>query len=134
MSRGTLWIVLLSVCALGVAGCGGSGGHLAVTLTTAPTTLAVNTGGNVVATVVHDPNAAGVTWSCTPAVACGQFSFAPASTTSGGTAVFTAPPAVPVGGQVTITATSVTNTARSASATVTITASSTATNNFVFYA
>jgi hypothetical protein len=133
MNRGTLWIVLLSVCALGVAGCGSSG-HLAVTLTTAPTTLAVNTGGNVAATVVHDPNAAGVTWSCTPAVACGLFSFAPASTSSGGTAVFTAPPAIPVGGQVTITATSITNTARSASATIMITASSTATNNFVFYA
>ncbi len=133
MNRGTLWIVLLSVCALGVAGCGSSG-HLAVTLTTAPTTLAVNTGGNVAATVVHDPNDAGVTWSCTPAVACGLFSFAPASTSSGGTAVFTAPPAIPVGGQVTITATSITNTARSASATIMITGSSTATNNFVFYA
>jgi hypothetical protein len=133
MNRKTLWIILLSVCALGVAGCGSSG-HLAVTMTTAPTTLAVNTGGNVVATVVHDPNAAGVTWSCTPSVACGQFSFAPDSTSSGGTAVFTAPPAIPVGGQVTITATSITNTARSASATIMITASSTATNNFVFYA
>jgi hypothetical protein len=133
MNRRTLWIVLLSVCALGVAGCG-SNGHLAVTMTTAPTSLAVNTGGNAVATVVHDPNAAGVTWSCTPSVACGQFSFAPDSTSSGGTAVFTAPPAVPVGGQVTITATSITNTARSASATIMITASSTATNNFVFYA
>ncbi|HXN18020.1 MAG TPA: hypothetical protein VN875_06780 [Candidatus Binatus sp.] len=133
MNRKTLWIVLLSVCALGVAGCGSSG-HLAVTMTTAPTTLAVNTGGNVVATVVHDPNAAGVTWNCTPAVACGLFSFAPDSTSSGSTAVFTAPPAIPVGGQVTITATSITNTARSASATITITASSTATDNFVFYA
>jgi hypothetical protein len=133
MSRGTLWIVLLSLCVLGVAGCGSSG-HLAVTLTTAPTTLAVNTGGNVAATVVHDPNDAGVTWSCTPAVACGQISFAPASTLSAGTAVFTAPPAVPVGGQVTITASSITNPARSASATLMITGSSTATNNFVFYA
>jgi|HubBroStandDraft_6_1064221.scaffolds.fasta_scaffold02145_9 hypothetical protein len=133
MKRGILWIVLLSVCALAVAGCGSSG-HLAVTLTTAPSTLAVNTGGNVIATVVHDHNDAGVTWSCMPAVACGLFSFAPASTSSGGTAVFTAPPAVPVGNQVTITAASITNPAVSASATITITASSTATNNFVFYA
>ena len=133
MNRGTLWIVLLSVCALGVAGCGSSG-HLTVTITTAPTSLAVNTSGNVVATVVHDPAKAGVTWSCTPSVACGSFSFNPNSTASGATAVFTAPPSIPVGGMVTITATSVTNTARSASANITITASSTATANFVFYA
>ena len=133
MNRGTLWIVLLSVFALGVAGCGSSG-HLTVTITTAPTSLAVNTSSNVVATVAHDHDNAGVTWACTPSVACGQFSFNPAATTGGQTTVFTAPPAIPVGGQVTITATSVANTARSASATITITASSTATSNFVFYA
>ena len=133
MSRGTLWIVLLSVCALGVAGCGSSG-HLAVTITTAPTTLAVGATANLIATVTHDHNNAGVTWACQPSVACGAFSFNPDATTSGTATVFTAPPAIPNGGSVTITATSVANTARSASVTITITASSTATNNFVFYA
>jgi hypothetical protein len=133
MSRGTLWIVLLSVCALGVAGCGSSG-HLAVTITTAPTTLAVGATANLIATVTHDHNNAGVTWACQPSVACGAFSFNPDATTSGTATVFTAPPAIPNGGSVTITATSVANTARSASVTITITASSTATSNFVFYA
>lgn len=133
MSRGTLWIVLLSVCALGVAGCGSSG-HLAVTITTAPTTLAVGATANLIATVTHDHNNAGVTWACQPSVACGAFSFNPDATPGGTATVFTAPPAIPNGGSVTITATSVANTARSASVTITITASSTATANFVFYA
>jgi hypothetical protein len=133
MSRATLWIVLLSVCALGVAGCGSSG-HLAVTITTAPTTLAVGATANLIATVTNDHNNAGVTWACQPSVACGAFSFNPDATTSGTATVFTAPPAIPNGTSVTITATSVANTARSASVTITITASSTATNNFVFYA
>jgi hypothetical protein len=133
MNRGTLWIVLLSVCALGVAGCGSSG-HLAVAITTAPTTLAVGATGNLIATVTHDHNNAGVTWACQPSTACGAFSFNPDSTPGGTATVFTAPPAIPNGGSVTITATSVANTARSASVTITITASSTATNNFVFYA
>jgi hypothetical protein len=133
MSRVTLWIVLLSVCALGVAGCGG-GGPLAVTITTAPTTLAVGATANLIATVAHDHNNAGVTWACQPSVACGAFSFNPDATTSGTATVFTAPPAIPNGTTVTITATSVANTARSANVNITITASSTATSNFVFYA
>src|ERR1700734_2021819 len=133
MSRGTLWIVLLSVCTLAVAGCGG-GGPLTVTIPTPPTTVAVGGTVNVVANVAHDHANAGVTWACTPSVACGQFSFNPDATTSGQTTVFTAPPAIPAGATVTITATSVANTARSANFPLTITASSTATSNFVFYA
>src|ERR1700685_618100 len=134
MNRRTLWIVLLSVCALAVAGCG-NGGHLTVTITTAPTTLAAGTNSNVVATVTHDPAAAGVTWSCTPgnsAATCGSFN--PAQTPSGTASVYTAPPGPPssTNGVVTITATSVTNTARSASAPITITG--VATLNFVFAA
>ena len=50
MNRGTLWIVLLSVCALAVAGCGGSSHR--VTITTAPTTLAAGASSNVVAVTV----------------------------------------------------------------------------------
>jgi len=133
MNRRTLWIALLSIVALGVVGCGG-GGHLTVTITTAPTTLAAGASSNVVATVTHDPAAGGVTWSCTPgnsAATCGSFN--PTSTPSGTGTTYTAPPAPPSGGApVVITATSVTNTARSASANVTITGVATA--NFVFYA
>jgi hypothetical protein len=133
MNRRTLWIVLLSVCALAVTGCGG--GHLTVVISTAPTTLTAGTNSNVVATVTHDPKAAGVTWSCTPgnsAATCGSFN--PAQTPSGTASVYTAPPSAPssTNGVVTITATSVTNTARSASAPITITGVATA--NFVFYA
>ncbi len=129
MNRRTLWIVLLSVCAMAVAGCG-SGGHLTVTITTAPTTLAAGTNSNVVATVTHDPAAGGVTWSCTPSGSCGSFN--PTMTPSGTASVYTAPPVAPSGGSVTIIATSVTNTARSASAPISITGVATA--NFVFYA
>jgi hypothetical protein len=131
MNRRTLWIVLLSVCALAVAGCGG-GGHLKVTISTAPTTLAAGASSNVIATVTHDPAAGGVTWSCTPSDACGSFN--PTQTPSGTATVYTAPPAAPASSQgvVTILATSVTNTARTGSANVTITGVATA--NFVFYA
>ena len=134
MNRGTLWIVLLSVCALGIAGCGGSGHKkgITVTLSTAPTTLVVGATGMVAATT-NDP--AGVTWSCTPAVACGAFSFNPPGSASLATSTFTAPPAIPVGGQVTIMATSLTDSAvSSAPANITITATAVATANFVFYA
>jgi hypothetical protein len=136
MKRGTLWIVFVALCALGNAGCGSSSKKpLAVTISMAPTTLAVNSTGNVVATVTNDPANAGVIWSCTPAVACGSSSFNPSSTLSGGTSVFTAPPAIPSGGSVTITATSSTNSSVvSAPVTITITAAAVATNNFVFYA
>lgn len=136
MKRGTLWILFVALCALGNAACGSSSRKpLTVTISTSPTTLAINTTGNVVATVTNDPANAGVIWSCTPAVACGSFSFNPSSTLSGATSVFTAPPAIPSGGSVTITATSLTNSSVvSAPVTVTITASVVSTSNFVFYA
>jgi hypothetical protein len=133
MKRGTLWIVLLSVCALTVAGCGGSGHHsgaATVTITTAPTTLAVGTSSTVTATTSDSSQ---VTWSCTPAVACGAFSFTPDTTASAANSMFMAPPAIPSGNTVTISATSTTATTP-ATATVTITATTTATANFVFYA
>lgn len=136
MKRGTVWIVFVALCAWSIAGCGSSSKKpLTVTISMAPTTLAVSSTGNVVATVANDPANGGVIWSCTPSVACGSASFNPSSTASGATSVFTAPPAIPSGGSVTITATSVTNSSvSSAPATVTITAATAATNNFVFYA
>jgi hypothetical protein len=125
MNRGTLWIVLLAVVALGVAGCGNS--HH-VTITTAPTTLTAGASSNVVATVSHSGSA--VNWTCLPAGACGSFN--PTQTPNGGTSVYTAPPAAPSGGSVTIIATSVAHPSRSASVSVAITGVLTA--NFVFYA
>ena len=136
MKRGTLWIVFVALVVWSSAGCGSSSKKpLTVTISMAPTTLAVNSTGNVVATVTNDLANNGVIWNCTPAVACGAFSFNPSSTPSGTTSVFTAPPAIPSGGSVTITATSLTNgSVVSAPVTVTITAATVATNNFVFYA
>lgn len=127
MNRGTLWIVLLAVVALGVAGCGGSSHH--VTITTAPTTLAAGASSNVVAVVSHSGSA--VNWTCMPTGACGSFN--PTQTPNGGTSVYTAPPSAPSGGgPVTIIATSVAHPSRSASVTVSITGVLSA--NFVFYA
>jgi|SRR5580704_2188035 hypothetical protein len=135
MRRGTLCILLLTVCALGLTDCGG-GSHIGLTITTAPTSLAVGASGNVAATVTHDPSNSGVRWTCTPVTACGAVTvnFDPASTASGATSVFTAPPAIPPGGQVTIIATSVANPLMTATANVTITSSNVASNNFVFFA
>ncbi len=135
MRRGTLCILLLCVGALGAAGCGG-GSHIGVAITTAPTSLAVGATGNVAATVSHDPTNSGVRWTCAPATSCGllALNFNPAATASGATSVFTAPPAIPPGGQVTITAISVANPNVSATQNITITATSVASNNFVFYA
>lgn len=136
MKRETLWIVFVALCALGNAACGGGKPKpIVVTISMAPATLAVNTSGNVVATVANDPANNGVIWTCNPAVACSSSSFNPSSTLNGATTVFTAPPSIPSGGSVTITATSETNSSVvSAPATVTITAAAVAANNFVFYA
>jgi hypothetical protein len=130
MNRATLWIVLLSFCVSGITGC--SGGHhhaTAVTVSTAPTTLAVGATGNFAATVVKDSANGGVMWTCLPTTSCGVASFSIDQTPSGTTTVFTAPPIAPAGGQVTITATSVANAAVAASVNVTITP-----NSFSFYA
>jgi len=126
MKRATLWIVVLSACALAVAGCGG-GGHLKVAITTAPTTLAVGASNDVTALVTHDHAAGGVTWSCAPVGACGSFD--PTQTPSGTPSTYTAPVLVPTGGTVTITATSVTKPSVSASVTVGVTGQS-----FAFFA
>src|SRR3984957_13780444 len=126
MNRGTLWIVLLSVCALAVAGCGG-GGHLKVAITQAPTTLVVGSSSSVTATVTHDHAAGGVTWSCAPTGACGSFS--PVQTPSGTPSTFTAPVVAPSGGSVTITATSVTKPSQNNSVTISVTG-----QNFAFFA
>ncbi|MGB8521571.1 MAG: hypothetical protein WCD43_01275, partial [Candidatus Acidiferrales bacterium] len=98
MKRATLWIVFVVLCALGNAACGSSPKPLAVAITVAPTTLAVSTSGSVIAVVTNAAAAnTGVAWTCTPALSCGTFSFAPNATASGASATFTAPPIVPAG-------------------------------------
>src|ERR1700689_5590805 len=96
MNRGTLWIVLLSVCALAVAGCGGSSHK--VTITTAPTTLAAGASSNVVAITSHDSSDQ-INWTCTPTGSCGSFN--PAETPSGTAVSYTEPATAPARGSVT---------------------------------
>jgi hypothetical protein len=84
------------------------------------TSLNVGTSTGVIAIVSNDTNNAGVTWK----VSCGSSScgtISPALTSSGGTATYTAPSAVPTPASVTITATSVTDSTKSVSASITIT-------------
>ncbi len=129
MSRGTLCIILLSLCTLGIAGCG-CNSDLKVTITTFPTTLAPGASSDVAATVTHDSKMGGVTWSCTPAGSCGSFN--PTQTASGANSVYTAPTTAPGGGSVTIIATSVTKPSVSSSTNVTI--AGLVGQNFTFYA
>ncbi|MGA2899425.1 MAG: hypothetical protein ABSF40_04230, partial [Candidatus Acidiferrales bacterium] len=133
MNRGNLLTVLVALCTVGNAACGGSSSTgLEVVITTAPASMVVGATANVVATVTDDPKNAGVTWSCTPAPSCGTTSFNPDQTQSGAASVFTAPSVVPPGSQqVTITATSVSDTSISSnSVNITI---GVASNNFSFY-
>jgi len=128
MNRTALWTVIVALCALGIAGCGSSGSSLTIAIT-APTSLAASTSANLSATVTHDPQAGGVTWSCAPAGFCGIFTSV--QTASNAPTMYTAPPVPPAGGSVTITATSVTIPTRTATATIMITGM--ATQNFTFY-
>jgi hypothetical protein len=111
-----------------ISGCGGGSSQVSgpppppavsVTLSTMPPAV-LGTGGtaSVAATVQNDSAAGGVTWSCTPAAACGAFS--PTSTPSGSMTTYTAPATVPTGGSVTIIATSITDSSKSANAKVLI--------------
>src|ERR1700689_3783220 len=134
MNRGNLLIVLVALCAVGNAACGGSSSStgLEIVITTAPASMVVGATADVVATVTDNPKNTGLTWICAPAPSCGTTSFNPAQTQSGAASMFTAPSAVPPGSQqVTITATSVSDTSISSnSVNITI---GVASNNFSFY-
>jgi hypothetical protein len=118
-------LVLASLALAVISGCGGGGSGptplpISVSFSAAPpASLAAGATANVSATVLNDSGGKGVTWSCTPAAACGTFN--PTSTTSGAATVFTAPSAVPAGGSVTITATAVTDSTKTTNQAVTIT-------------
>jgi hypothetical protein len=112
-----LWLLGLGtlVCALCFAGC--SGGSSTITIALAPATgPALNPGQTVTitATVAHDKNNQGVTWSLT-----GPGSLSGNTATS---VVFTAPSSVSVTTNATITATSVANSAVTATESVTLNA------------
>ncbi|MGC2271006.1 MAG: hypothetical protein WA539_03430, partial [Candidatus Sulfotelmatobacter sp.] len=139
MNRKSLVLPLLLAVALTFTSCGGegvppgaggaaavNGGALSVQLTIPPAaSMVAGQAMGLVANVANDKNNAGVTWSCTPASACGTFS--PGTTGYQIDTLYTAPVA-PANGPitpdlaypVTITATSVADTSKSVSATVTV--------------
>jgi hypothetical protein len=117
-------LILATFALVSISGCSGgsSGGGtppppvIAVAISSAPTTVALGATASVTATVTNDSAAKGVTWSCTPAGACGSFN--PTSTASGAATTYTAPMTE---GMVTIIATSVADGTKTKSTSVTIT-------------
>ena len=114
------------------SGCGGGSSQpgtqpgtlsRSVSVVLSPLSPSVVPGGTtaVSATVSNDSTHAGVVWVCNPAIACGSFS--PYFTASGMATTYTAPTAVPTGGQVTVTAKSVADNSKSASSVIMITGS-----------
>ena len=129
----TRTIPILSILLLALStftACGSSGGTvsspsspvapISISLSTPPpSSLAGLKTITVAATVTNATSNASVLWACLPAGACGSFN--PAQTASGAATTYTAPPAIPSGGSVTIVATSVADSSKSASATMQIT-------------
>jgi hypothetical protein len=83
-----------------------------------PTALAASATAGIAAVVTNDTKNAGVNFTCVPAGECGMFT--PNPIASNVPTTYQAPPTVPAGGAVTVTATSVTDAAKSISATITI--------------
>ena len=106
--------------------------------TAPPSSLVVASSTPVTAVVANDSSNAGVDWSvtCASSGACGSFN--PTHTASGTATTYTAPPAIPAGNTVTITATSTADHTKSVSATISIVVSgfsnSSLNGNYVFEA
>jgi hypothetical protein len=129
MNRKLVPLFILSLTFLDACGGGGSsssgGGTgpqpIAVTFQALPPS-SMMTGDNVgvSATITNDSKNGGVSWTCTPAGACGTFN--PTTSANGANTTYLAPGSVPSGGKVTLVATSVTDTTKNAQAQVSITA------------
>jgi hypothetical protein len=83
-----------------------------------PTALATSATSGIAAIVTNGPENPSVTFTCAPAGHCGTF--APNPVASNIPTTYQAPPMVPVGNTVTVTATSVNDDTKSVSATITI--------------
>ena len=83
-----------------------------------PTALDTSETAGIAAIVTNGPLNAEVQFSCLPAGQCGTFS--PNPIASAVPTTYQAPPTIPAGGNVTVTATSVTDPTKSVSATITI--------------
>jgi hypothetical protein len=83
-----------------------------------PTALDASGTAGVAVVVSNDTKNAGANFTCLPAGQCGTFT--PNPIASNVPTTYQAPPTVPAGGTVTITATSITDATKSVSATITI--------------
>jgi len=94
---------------------------ITITFSTAfppPSALSTSATAGIAAVVTNDNANAGVNFSCLPAGQCGSFN--PNPIASNVPTTYQAPPVVPPGNTVTVTATSVTDSGKSISATITI--------------
>ena len=83
-----------------------------------PSALSTSTTAGIAAVVTNDPANGGVNFSCLPMGQCGSFN--PNPIASNVPTTYQAPPVVPPGNTVTVTATSVTDSSKFVSATITI--------------
>jgi hypothetical protein len=98
---------------------GTTGGALSVQMVQPPPTTLLSTATvGIAANVLNDTKNGGVTWSCTPASACGSFN--PATTAYNVGTQYTPPPISTINFPVQITATSVSDSTQSASSSVLI--------------
>ena len=94
---------------------------IAVTFSTEfppPTALNASATAGIAAVVTNDTKNAGVNFTCVPAGECGTFD--PNPIASNVPTTYQAPPTIPAGNTVTVTATAITDATKSISATITI--------------
>jgi len=109
--RFSLLAIILALTSF-LSGCGGSGSAPSVSVTASASTVDGTDAVTLTATVTHDKNSGGVTWSVSGGGALSS------QTTS--TATYTAPAATSAAQTITVTATSVADTTKTATATITV--------------
>jgi hypothetical protein len=120
----TIWAMIAMAAIAAMVACGDPKYQppaIVVTFSTGfppPTALEISATAGIAAIVTNDPKNAGVTFSCLPAKECGTFS--PNPIASNVPTTYQAPPVIPAGGSVTVTATSVTDPTKSVTATIAI--------------
>ena len=126
--QATLPVIAKTIVAVGaiamLVACGGSkyqAPAIMITFSTSfppPPALGTSATAGIAAVVINDPANAGVNFSCLPMGQCGSFN--PNPIASNVPTTYQAPPMVPPGNTVTVTATSVTDSSKFVSATITI--------------
>jgi hypothetical protein len=126
--QATLPVIAKTIVAIGaiamLVACGGSkyqAPAITITFSTSfppPSALGTSATAGIAAVVTNDPANAGVNFSCLPMGQCGSFN--PNPIASNVPTTYQAPPVVPPGNTVTVTATSVTDSSKFVSATITI--------------